>query len=86
MVYVCLPIDELLTDIEKLKAKYAGMSPNDITSAAIHRINDLTLRVTAPDGTVYWGNHGLLDGNWSTPGGTRSSSGTSMPSADGELQ
>lgn len=40
-------------------------SPN----AAVHRVNDLSLRVTAPNGTVYWGNNGLLAGNWSTPGG-----------------
>lgn len=34
-----------------------------------HRINDLTLRVTSPDQTVYYGNNGLLEGNWSQPGG-----------------
>ena len=28
-------------------------------SAAQHRVNDLTLRVESPTGTVYWGNHGL---------------------------
>ena len=39
------------------------------TSASQHRINDLSLKVTAPDNTVYWGNNGLLAGNWSTPGG-----------------
>jgi len=26
--------------------------------------------VTSPTGTNYWGNHGLIDGLWSTPGGT----------------
>jgi hypothetical protein len=41
-------------------------SPN----AARARVNDLSLKVTAPDGTVYWGNNGLNVGNWSTPGGT----------------
>lgn len=39
------------------------------TSSAQHRINDLTLMVTSPSGTVYWGNNGLLAGNWSSPGG-----------------
>ncbi|MBD3869481.1 MAG: S8 family serine peptidase, partial [Acidobacteria bacterium] len=34
-----------------------------------HRVNDLTLKVTSPSDIVYWGNNGLLDGNWSTPGG-----------------
>ena len=32
-------------------------------------INDLTVRVTAPDNTIYWGNNGLEDGNWSVAGG-----------------
>ncbi len=35
----------------------------------MHRINDLTLRVSAPDGTQYWGNNGLGDGNVSVSGG-----------------
>ena len=40
------------------------------TSASLHRINDLTLKVTSPGGTTtYWGNNGLNAGNWSTPGG-----------------
>jgi hypothetical protein len=29
----------------------------------------MDLKVTAPDGTVYFGNVGLLDGNYSKPGG-----------------
>ena len=37
--------------------------------AAVDRINDVTLRVVAPDGTAYWGNSGLLEGNYSTTGG-----------------
>ena len=35
-----------------------------------HRVNDLTLRVIAPDGTVYWGNNGLAGAMWSPSGGT----------------
>jgi len=35
-----------------------------------HRINDLTLKVISPSGDEYWGNHGLLDGVWSTTGGS----------------
>jgi serine protease AprX len=38
--------------------------------ATIHRVNNLDLRVTAPDGTVYWGNNGLKASMFSTPGGT----------------
>ncbi len=35
-----------------------------------HRINDLSLKVIAPNGTEYWGNNGLAAGNWSTAGGS----------------
>jgi hypothetical protein len=36
-----------------------------------HRINDVTLKVTAPDGTtVYWGNFGLDTNLWSVSGGS----------------
>ena len=41
------------------------------TPAALHaRVNDLSLRLTAPDGASYWGNNGLWSGNTSTPGGS----------------
>lgn len=40
------------------------------TSATQHRINNLDLKVTAPNGTIYWGNNGLAAGNYSTSGGT----------------
>lgn len=53
-----------------LRATMAYTDPMGSPSAARARVNDLSLRVTAPDGTVFWGNHGLLAGNWSTPGGT----------------
>ncbi len=39
-------------------------------AASQHRINDLSLKVTSPSGTIYHGNVGLLDGNWSQPGGS----------------
>lgn len=35
-----------------------------------HRINDLTLKVISPNNTIYYGNNGLLDGVWSTSGGS----------------
>ncbi|MHC4093581.1 MAG: S8 family serine peptidase, partial [Planctomycetota bacterium] len=44
--------------------------PPGLPSSSQHRINDLTLKVTSPSATVYWGNNGLLEGNWSVPGGT----------------
>ncbi|MEW6197045.1 MAG: S8 family serine peptidase [Planctomycetota bacterium] len=34
-----------------------------------HRVNDLTLKVTAPDGTFYYGNYGLDTSSYSTAGG-----------------
>src|SRR5690606_37618215 len=37
--------------------------------SSISRVNDLTLKVTSPSGTVYWGNNGLKTGNWSVAGG-----------------
>ncbi|MFH1748912.1 MAG: S8 family serine peptidase [Planctomycetota bacterium] len=43
--------------------------PMGNVGAAHHRINDLSMRVTSPGGTVYWGNNGLTAGNFSTPGG-----------------
>lgn len=35
-----------------------------------HRVNDLSVLVTAPDGTVYHGNNGLVAGVYSTSGGS----------------
>jgi serine protease AprX len=46
------------------------VDPFGTTSASLDRINDLSLRVIAPDGAVYWGNHGLTAGNISLPGGS----------------
>lgn len=55
---------------DDFKATLVYLDPSGTTSASQHRINDLSLRVTAPDNTTYWGNNGLLSGNWSTAGGT----------------
>ncbi|MCA9278289.1 MAG: S8 family serine peptidase [Phycisphaeraceae bacterium] len=44
--------------------------PMGTTSSNQHRINDLSLRVSAPNGDVFWGNNGLTASNWSTPGGS----------------
>ncbi len=60
----------LSTGTEPLKVTLVYTNPPGSPSAAIDRINDLTLRVTSPGGTVYWGNNGLLTGNWSTSGGS----------------
>ncbi len=57
------------TDPLKITLVYAD--PMGSPSATRARVNDLTLKVTAPDGTVYWGNNGLGVGGgmWSTSGG-----------------
>ena len=44
--------------------------PGDPAVQAQHRVNDLDLKVTSPDATVYWGNNGLNANMWSTSGGT----------------
>lgn len=45
---------------------YADPRPDPIVQSK-HAVNDLTLKVTAPNGTsVYWGNCGLREGNWSS--------------------
>ncbi|HEX6903007.1 MAG TPA: S8 family serine peptidase [Thermoanaerobaculia bacterium] len=53
-----------------LKATMVYPDPPGTTSASLHRINNLNLRVTSPTGTIYWGNNGLNAGNWSTSGGS----------------
>lgn len=52
-----------------LRVTLVYADPGGTTSSTIHRINDLTLQVTSPSGTQYWGNVGLAAGNWSAPGG-----------------
>jgi hypothetical protein len=52
-----------------LRATMVYADPPGVPGAAMHRVNDLSMKVTSPSGEVYWGNHGLLDGVWSQPGG-----------------
>ncbi|HZM76027.1 MAG TPA: proprotein convertase P-domain-containing protein [Candidatus Limnocylindrales bacterium] len=54
---------------QPLKATLVWTDPAGSPSAAKAQVNDLTLRVVAPNGTVYFGNNGLNAGNWSTAGG-----------------
>ncbi|MBK9128236.1 MAG: S8 family serine peptidase [Phycisphaerales bacterium] len=56
----------------KLKATmvYTDL-PGNPSVQTQHRVNDLSLRVTAPGSTAfYWGNNGLSSTRWSTPGGS----------------
>ena len=52
-----------------LRATLVYTDPMGAVPSSVNRVNDLTLKVVSPSGTVYWGNNGLLEGNWSTPGG-----------------
>ena len=54
----------------ELAATMVYLDPAGTTSSSVHRINDLSLRLTSPDGqTRYWGNVGLNAGNVSVAGG-----------------
>jgi serine protease AprX len=54
----------------ELKATMVYPDPPGTTSSTLHRINDLSLKVTSPSGAVYHGNNGLLAGSYSTAGGS----------------
>ncbi len=56
-------------DAPEFKTTLVFPDPPGAPSASVARVNDLNLKVTDPKGTVYWGNNGLLAGNYSTPGG-----------------
>jgi serine protease AprX len=53
-----------------LKATMVYRDRPGTTSATLHRINNMDLKVTSPGGTIYWGNNGLAANMWSTSGGT----------------
>lgn len=52
------------------RATLVWTDPAGVAASAVNRVNDLHLKVIAPDGaTTYWGNNGLRNGNVSTAGG-----------------
>lgn len=53
-----------------LKATLVYADPPGTPGIQPNRINDLSLKVTSPGSTVYWGNNGLDIGVWSTSGGS----------------
>ncbi len=66
----------LITVLPGESALTICMNHNDPAAnpaAAQTLINNLSLRVTSPSGTVYWGNNGLQQGNWSVAGGAEDS-------------
>jgi hypothetical protein len=54
----------------EFRATLCYVDPAGVPNSSRHRVNDLTLIVTRPDGTVFCGNNGLLESNESTPGGS----------------
>lgn len=52
-----------------LRVTMTYADPPGVPNSSVHRVNDLSLKVTSPGGTVYWGNNGLAAGVWSTSGG-----------------
>ncbi|MBX7131813.1 MAG: hypothetical protein K1X67_03950 [Fimbriimonadaceae bacterium] len=52
-----------------LKVTMVYLDPKGTVGAANARINDLSLRVTAPNGTQYWGNNAMSNANWTSAGG-----------------
>ncbi|MFK7742955.1 MAG: S8 family serine peptidase [Planctomycetota bacterium] len=61
---------EVAAGTPELRVTLCYVDPMGTVGAAQARINDLSLRVTSPGGTVYWGNNGLTAGNTSTSGGS----------------
>lgn len=57
---------------ESFRATLVFPDPAGVPGAGQARINDLTLKVIAPSGTEYFGNHGLLAAGVSSPGGAAS--------------
>ena len=60
---------DVLAGESELKVTMVYPDPPGTTSASMHRINNLDLKVTSPSGTIYHGNVGLDVGTESTPGG-----------------
>lgn len=55
---------------ESLRATLVYEDVPGTTSSSVHRVNDLSLKLTSPTGVIYWGNQGLTLANASSPGGT----------------
>ena len=53
----------------EFKATMVYREQQGVVGAQVARLNDLSLRVTSPGGTVYWGNNGLLPPTCGRPSG-----------------
>ncbi|MEE9394628.1 MAG: S8 family serine peptidase [Planctomycetota bacterium] len=54
----------------ELRVTMVFADPPGNPAGTVHRVNDLSLKVTSPTGIIYHGNAGLLVGNVSTSGGS----------------
>lgn len=52
-----------------LKLTMAYTDPAGTVGASVARKNNLSLKVTGPTGTVWWGNSGMANANWTSSGG-----------------
>jgi hypothetical protein len=57
------------TGIQPFKISLVWTDVPGTTSSSQHLVNDLTLKVRDPDGTIYYGNVGLETSKWSSSGG-----------------
>lgn len=53
-----------------LKITMNYIDPAGTPGAGVARKNNLSLRVTGPGGTIWWGNNGMAAANWTASGGT----------------
>ena len=58
------------SSLEPLKITLCYADYHGAAGANPSLVNDLDLKVTAPNATVYWGNNGLMDNRYSTSGGS----------------
>lgn len=61
---------EVASGTPELRATLTWSDLPGVPGAAKALVNNLTLRVKSPSGTIYFGNNGLREGNVSTPGGS----------------
>jgi hypothetical protein len=60
---------DVTDSLEDLRISLVYADPPGNIASSRTLVNDLDLQVVAPDGTTYWGNHGLLSNMYSTAGG-----------------
>ncbi len=61
---------EVFPGSPELKVTMIFPDPQGNPAGQFARINDLSLKVTAPDNTVYWGNNNMRNANYTSPGGS----------------